>query len=161
MLLGQIFVYPIKSACGISVSETQVDVAGPARDRRWMIVDEEGVFLSQREVPRMTLIHPGFEGDDLVVSGPDMPLLRITNWSGEGEWIRVKLWRDYLDLPHPNQAYSNWFSAFLDRPCRLVYLPDTVVRHVEPPFDGPEWRVSLADGYPLLVLTQASLDHYW
>lgn len=158
MLLSQIFVYPIKSARGIAVSQTLLDVSGPVRDRRWMLVDSEGVFLSQRKLPRMALLRPRFEGTDLVVTAPGMSPLVISEWAGGGEMISVTIWRDRLTLPHPNQVYSNWFSGFLDRACRLVHLPKTVTRPVEPPFDEPGWRVSLADGYPLLVLTQASLD---
>jgi len=123
-----------------------------------MLVDEQGVLLSQRKLPRMALIEPRFEGSDLVATAPGMSRLVIRKWAGEGDWIPVRIWRDHLTLPHPNPGYSNWFSAFLDTPCRLVYLPDEVARHVEAPFDDPKWRVSLADGYPLLVVTQASLD---
>jgi uncharacterized protein len=72
--------------------------------------------------------------------------------------VPVRIWCDHLRLPHPSQVYSGWFSAFLGTPCRLVYLLETVRRPVEAPYDRPEWRVSLADGYPLLVVTQASLD---
>jgi uncharacterized protein YcbX len=158
MWLSQIFTYPIKSARGIAVPETQVDSSGPLRDRRWMVVDEHGVFLSQRKLPRMVLIEPQFEGSDLVVTAPGMSPLVIPRWSGEGDWIPVRIWRDHLKLPHPNQDYSDWFSSFLGTRCRLVYLPDEIKRYVEPPFDDPRWRVSLADGYPLLVVTQASLD---
>ena len=123
-----------------------------------MVVDEEGLFLSQRKLPRMVLIKPHFKGSNLVVAAEGMPDLVIPRWSGEGEWIPVRIWRDHLKLPHPDQAYSEWFSSFLGRPCRLVYLPDEITRPVEPPYDDPKWRVSLADGYPLLILTQASLD---
>lgn len=158
MFLSQIFVYPIKSLRGIAVSETQLDTSGPLRDRRWMLVDHEGVFLSQRTVPRMALLRPRLEGAGLIVTAPKMPPLLISEWSGEGDWLPVRIWRDHLTLPHPNQSYSDWFSAFLGLPCRLVYLPDTVQRPVEPPYNQPESRVSLADGYPLLILTQASLD---
>jgi MOSC domain-containing protein len=158
MVLSQIFIYPIKSARGTAVSETPLDTSGPVRDRRWMLVDEDGLFLSQRKLPRLALIDPRVEGNNLVVTAPGMSPLNISNWSGGGEWIPVTIWRDQLTLPHPNKAYSEWFSTFLGTPCRLVYLPDTVARPVEPPFDQPEWRVSLADGYPLLLLTQASLD---
>ncbi len=66
MRLSQIFIYPIKSARGIAVPETQVDTSGPLQDRRWMVVDEHGVFLSQRKLPRMVLIEPRFAGPDLV-----------------------------------------------------------------------------------------------
>jgi hypothetical protein len=158
MYLSQIFVYPIKSAQGAAVTETALDISGPVRDRRWMLVDEQGVFLSQRTVPGMALVSPRFEGLDLVVTAPGMSRLVIRKWSGEGEWISVSIWRDQLRLPHPNQIYSDWFSDFLGRTCRLVCLPDTVRRQVEAPFDQPEWRVSLADGYPLLLVSQASLD---
>jgi uncharacterized protein YcbX len=157
-VLSQIFIYPIKSARGTAVPETQLDVTGPLRDRRWMLVDKDGVFLSQRTVPRMALIDPRLEETGLLVTAPGMPPLTITNWSGEGEWLSVRIWNDKLTLPHANQTYSDWFSAFLGQPCRLVYLPDTVTRPVEPPYDQPEWQVSLADGYPLLLVTQASLD---
>lgn len=158
MWLSQIFIYPIKSARGIAVPETEVNNSGPLQDRRWMVVDEHGVFLSQRKLPRLVLIEPHFEGADLVATAPGMSPLVIRRWSGEGEWIPVRIWRDYLTLPHPDQAYSDWFSSFLGTPCRLVYLPDEVSRPVEAPFDNPQWRVSLADGYPLLVVTQESLD---
>jgi uncharacterized protein YcbX len=158
MFLSRIFVYPIKSARGIAVTETDLDTSGPVHDRRWMLVDEEGVFLSQRKLPRMTLIESRFEGADLVVTAPGMsPLVLTAPSNAAGELIPVTIWRDRLKLPCPNMVYNDWFSTFLERSCRLVYLPHNIVRRVEPPFDAPEWRVSLADGYPLLVVTEASL----
>jgi uncharacterized protein len=74
MVLSEIWIYPIKSARGVAVNETRLDVSGPVRDRRWMLVDDDGLFLSQRRLPRMALLSPRFEGDDLVVEAPDMPL---------------------------------------------------------------------------------------
>ena len=158
MVLSQIFIYPIKSARGIAVHEAPVDVSGPLQDRRWMLVDNDGLFLSQRRLPKMALLAPRFAGNDLVVEARGMPPLAIRSWSGEGDWIPVRLWKDQLQLPHPDQQYSEWFSSYLGQSCRLVYLPPTVVRPVEPPYNHPNWRVSLADGYPLLLVTQASLD---
>lgn len=157
MVLSKIFVYPIKSAKGLDVSETFLHTSGPVTDRRWMLVDEEGTFLSQRKLPRMALIEPCFRGADLWVEAPGMSPLLISPWSGGGEWVSVRIWKDHLSLPHPDQRYSDWFSNFLGQQCRLVYLPDSVHRPVEPPFDDPKWRVSLADGYPLLLVTEASL----
>lgn len=152
-------IYPIKSARGISVSEALVDTSGPMLDRRWMLVDHEGLFLSQRRLPKMTLLSPALNGTDLTVSAPGMPPLAVRAWAGEGEWIPVKLWRDRLRLPNPSPLYDAWFSVFLGTSCRLVYLPADVIRPVEAPYDSPEWRVSLADGFPLLLLGQGSLDH--
>lgn len=158
MFLSRIFVYPIKSARGIAVADTELHPSGPEHDRRWMLVDEEGMFLSQRKLPRMALLEPHLEGTDLVVAAPGMPPLVITaDAKGAGELLPVTIWHDDLRLRHPNPAYDEWFSTFLGQRCRLVYLPDNIVRKVEPPFDGPESRVSLADAYPLLVITEASL----
>lgn len=156
--LSHIYIYPIKSTRGIAVEETRVDVSGPVGDRRWMLVDDEGVMISQRTQPRMTLIEPRFEGEDLVVEAPGMGALRIRPWSGEGEWFRGQVWHDELRLPEPDAAYSEWFSSYLGQSCRLLYQPDSVVRPVEAPWDSPPWRTSLADAYPLLLLGQASLD---
>ena len=158
MVLSQIFIYPIKSARGIAINETLMDMSGPLQDRRWMLVDNDGLFLSQRRLPKMALLSPRFEGNDLVVDAPDMPPRVIRSWTGEGDWIPVRLWQDQLQLPHPSSRYDEWFSSYLGQSCRLVYLPPTVVRPVEPPYNNPNWRVSLADGYPLLLITQASLD---
>ncbi len=158
MVLSQIFIYPIKSARGVTVSETPVCTSGPLQDRRWMLVDRDGLFLSQRRLPQMALLSPRFDDSDLVVEAPGMPPLLIRRWSGEGDWLPVRLWQDCLRLPHPNSEYSEWFSSFLHYPCRLVHLPSIVTRPVEPPFHSSEWSVSLADGYPLLLLSQASLD---
>lgn len=156
--LSQIFVYPIKSIRGIEVDQIRVGLSGPLRDRRWMLVDDNGVALTQRTRPRMALMVPRFDRDDLVVEAPGMRPLRIEDWRGEGEWIPVRIWDDDLQLPHVNLEYSDWFSDFLEQRCRLVHLPDTVVRPVEAPFDAQPWRVSLADSFPLLVIGQASLD---
>ncbi|HEX3681335.1 MAG TPA: MOSC N-terminal beta barrel domain-containing protein [Bryobacteraceae bacterium] len=156
--LSRIFVYPIKSARGIEVTETRVGMSGPLRDRRWMLVNDDGLALTQRTLPKMVLMAPRFEADDLIVDAPDMPSLQIRSWAGEGEWIQVRIWDDDLRAPHPDRAYSDWFSSFLGQSCRLVHLPDAVVRPVEAPYHQAPWRVSLADAYPLLVLGQASLD---
>jgi MOSC domain-containing protein len=157
--VSQLFIYPIKSARGIAVKELPVDVSGPIRDRRWMLVDEGGHCLTQRQLPRMALIAPRFEGDDLIVEGPGMPPLRIERRLSVGEWLDVRLFfEEPLRLPHLDPSYSEWFSSFLGQACRLMHLPDDVVRPMEPPFDRPPWRMSLADSFPLLAISQAALD---
>jgi uncharacterized protein YcbX len=127
-------------------------------DRRWMLVDAEGVCLTQRTQPRMTLMIPRFEDRHLVVEAPGMQPLHIGEWNGSGERVPVRIWHDDLRLPHPDPSYSQWFSDFLGQRCRLVHLPDAVVRPVEAPFDQAPWRVSLADSFPILLIGQASLD---
>ncbi len=123
-----------------------------------MLVDDGGLFLSQRRLPKVALLSPRFESDDIVVEAPGVSPLVLRSWSGEGDWISVRLWGDQLCLPHPNPKYSEWFSSYLGQSCRLVHLPQTVARGIEPPYNSAEWSVSLADGYPLLLVAQASLD---
>ncbi len=123
-----------------------------------MLVDDGGVCLTQRTLPKMALMVPRFDGEDLIVEAPAMMPLRIRGWSGEGDWVQVRIWDDELRVPHPNPAASEWFSSFLGQSCRLVHLPDAVVRPVQAPYDKVPWQVSLADGFPLLVLGQSSLD---
>ena len=115
-------------------------------------------MLTQRTQPRMALIVPRFEGDELIVEAPDMPALRIATWTGEVKWFRAQVWRDELRLPEPDAASSEWFGSFLGQPCRLLHQPDSVVRPVEAPWDTAPWRVSLADSFPLLMIGRASLD---
>lgn len=135
-----------------------LETAGPARDRRWMLVDDAGVALTQRTQPRMVLLTPRFDGEELIVEAPQKQALRIRHWTGEGERVPVRIWNDELRLPHPDPCYSEWFSSFLGQSCRLVHLPDSILRPVEAPFNEAPWRVSLADSFPVLVITQASLD---
>jgi uncharacterized protein len=157
-VLSQIFIYPIKSARGIALEQTRVDVTGPARDRRWMLVDSEGGFLSQRRFPAMALLASRFEGENLIVEAPGMPPLRVRLSCGCAETIPVRLFDENLRLPPLDPCYDEWFSTFLGFPCRLVHLPDSIVRPIEPPWNTAPWRTSLADGYPILILGQASLD---
>ena len=158
LTLDQIVVYPIKSAAGIPLTEVELGTTGPVLDRRWMLVDKDGQFLSQRRIATMALLTPRFEGAALTVEAPGLAPLTISTWQGEGEWIPVRLWRDHLRLPAPSQYYDEWFSTALRETCRLVHLPSSVLRPVEAPFDRDPWRVSLADAYPLLVLGQGSVN---
>jgi uncharacterized protein YcbX len=156
--LDHIVVYPIKSARGTPLTEAELDTTGPVLDRRWMLVDKDGRFLSQRRIAALALITPRFGGGALTVAAPGLAPLAISAWQGEGEWIPVRLWRDHLTLPAPSSDYDEWFSTALRETCRLVHLPSSVLRPVEAPFDRDPWRVSLADAYPLLVLGQGSID---
>lgn len=123
-----------------------------------MLVDDDGQCLTQRTLPRMVLITPRFDGEDLMVEAPEMPPLLIRSWRGEGDSVPVRIWQDELRVPHPDPAYSEWFSSFLRQRCRLVHLPNAVVRPIGAPHDKPPWRVNLADEYPLLLIGEASIE---
>jgi uncharacterized protein len=155
--LSGLHVYPIKSCGGIAVDRWEVDERGLRHDRRWMLVDETGCFLSQRELPRMALIRTRIERDSLVVDAPGMPSLNVPFRPPDGKLRLARVWDDPVESQMVSDATNQWFSEFLDVSCKLVYLPDESVRPVDPTYGKAGDRVGLADGFPFLLISEASL----
>src|SRR3712207_4082768 len=153
--LGDLCVYPIKSCGGISVDEWEVDERGLRHDRRWMLVDETGCFVSQRELPRMALIKVRIEPEGLVVDAPGMPSLEAPLKPPDGKPMLARVWDDLVEGQIVDD--DSWFSEFLEVSCKLVYLPDESVRPVDPAYAEPGDRVGLTDGFPFLLISEASL----
>jgi uncharacterized protein YcbX len=149
-------VYPIKACRGVRVHEWPVVERGFDADRRWMIVDESGMFLTQREVPRLALVSVAFEAGSLRVSRPGSSPLLLPRSYDVGPARSVRIWND-LSLGCAHSAGSTWFSEFLGAPHELVYMPDTAHRAVNPARARPGDIVSFADGYPFLLTSEASL----
>jgi len=159
MHVTELHFYPLKSARGIPLREMSLDGRGPAGDRRWMLVDMAGAFLSQRALPRMALIAVAGGSPDLVCSAPGMPPLRVAPPpAGSSQRISAQLWNDEVDVQLAGDSAHAWFSQFLGFPCRLVYQPDDAFRQVNRIYAAQGVGVSLADGFPLLLIAQASLD---
>jgi uncharacterized protein len=155
--LSELYVYPIKSCAGFAVEEWKVDEGGLRHDRRWMLVDESGNFMSQRRHPRMALIAVRIEYDRLVVSAPEMPSLEVPFLLPDGKPVLTSVWGDLVEtLPVSDEA-DRWFGGFLGVRCRLVRLPDWSVRAVDPDYGEPDDRVGLADGFPFLLISEGSL----
>ncbi len=155
--LSQIHVYPIKSAGGISPEAWEVDERGLRHDRRWMLVDEAGRFMAQRRSPRMALIGVRLEPDRLVVDAPDMPSLEVPLQPPEGKPRLAQVWNDLVEVLTVGAEAERWFGEFLGVRCNLVYLPDEAVRPVDPAYARTGDRVGLADGFPFLLASEASL----
>ena len=157
-VLGGVHVYPIKSCGGISLEDADLGATGLVHDRRWMLVDEEGGFMSQRRHPRMALISPLIAPDRLVVGAPGMPDLEVP-LEGEPEGrIDVEVWGD-AQRGAPVGGYADrWFGRFLGARCRLVRKPDDDVRPVDSAYARSGDQTSFADGFPLLLISEASLD---
>lgn len=154
MQLSAIHVYPIKSLRGLAVTAARAGAAGLEHDRRWMLVDDDGRFVSLREEPSLARLTVEGVDDGHRVTAPSDALIVPT--THEGTRIPVRVWASTISavVHEPGSAF---FSAYLQRALRLVYLPDDVVRaagHRARPGD----RVSLADAYPYLLIGQASLD---
>lgn len=157
MQLSALYVYPIKSAAGVRVQQAQVEPRGLRGDRRWMVVDELGVSLTQRDVPRMALLRAlplAANGVELTVPGR-APLELAASGGAE---LEVEVWGDRVSARAASAVADQALSEFLERPCRLVFLPETSRRPVDLSYASAADEVSFADGFPYLVIGQASLD---
>ena len=170
LTLSHLYLYPIKSLGGISVSEAVVEEKGFRYDRRFMLVTPSGGFMTQRTNYHMALIDVAIDSGGMLRVWhryqPDnvftMPLTVSPN--AAGETIPVSIWDDEnVPAALVSPEADRWFSDALDKPCRLVFMPNNTRRPVDPEYDRPDAQgrpsaVSFADGYPYLLISQASLD---
>ena len=157
MSLASIHRFPVKSCRGESVETAYVEAWGLAGDRRWMVVDEHGVAITAREVNRMVLIHPEITPGGLVVSAPDLPPLSVAIPDPDVQ-LPVELWDSRFTAATADGEADAWFSKAMGRAVRLVHFDDPKRRHTSPGFGDADDVVSFADGYPLLLATEASLQ---
>jgi uncharacterized protein len=171
--LTSLHIYPLKSCRAIDLRQSAVEPWGLAGDRRWLLVDSDGKFISQRSEPSMARLivrycpagpgsaRPGPAGSIEVSADGDAcpPLTVAAPAEGAGtEMLWVTVWAAKVQASAAGPAADAWFTAFLGRPVRLVYLDDPTRRQVDPEFGAPDDRVSFADGYPLLITAVSSLD---
>jgi uncharacterized protein len=151
-------IYPIKSCAGIALGHGLLIETGLDLDRAWMVVDEAGEFVSQRELPRMALIQPTLKHEDLVLRAPGMLALHLSLNGVEGS-VRAKVWDDWVAAYDMGDLAAQWFSDFLGRKLRLVRFDPEQRRLSDPHWTGAlEAENAFADGFPLLVTSTASLD---
>lgn len=155
--LSAIHVYPVKSLAGFDSPFAEVQPRGLAGDRRWMIVDAAGRFLTQRTLPRMATLSARFSSDSLQIACPGLPPLSVPRDFPEGDTLTVQVWRSACEAVCRGGAADVWLSEALGQPCRLVFMPDSTRRAVSPGPGGQEGIVSFADGYPLLLVGAASV----
>jgi uncharacterized protein len=160
MKLTEINVYPIKSLGGISLSSAVVEKRGLRYDRRWMLVNSNNDFMTQRQYPKMALLQPSFDNHFLVINHKTekLPSLRIPIQNHSKEEIEVPIWEDFCMALTLSKEVDEWFSQVLKVPCRLVYMPDTTKRRVDPKYSPQEKIVSFADAYPFLIIGEKSLE---
>ena len=164
-ILSELILYPIKSCAGISVKEATLTTAGlsvdAVYDREWMVIDEQGQFLTQREYPRMALISPRIKADTLELRAPGMLRLEIPLGLPDPDseqTCEVKIWDDTV-LAYQSDATTNaWFSAAVGTPCRLVRFHANATRLASAQWTGGVKAPTLfSDGYPVLLIGSASL----
>jgi uncharacterized protein YcbX len=149
-------VYPVKGLAGQPLEAVEVQDRGFAWDRRWMLVDEDRRFLTQRQLPKLATIKAAVNAGELVLRHEDSQIAIPIEPPASAPKIQVTIWRDQVEAVILPEA-GPWLSPILDHRCELVFMPDTTRRQVNPAF-APEGNiVGFADGYPVLVIGEASL----
>ncbi len=159
--LSQIWIYPIKSLGGISVKAAVVEQRGLQYDRRWMLVDDNGIFLTQRKFHEMALLQVEIMEGGLKVSHKTKTIepLFIPFHAKAYNHLKVQVWDDECDAYTISDAINSWFSMVLNKSCRLVYMPDDSLRKVDKRYAKGDDINSFSDGYPILILGEAALDY--
>jgi MOSC domain-containing protein len=148
--------FPVKSCRGEPLERATVEPWGLRGDRRWMVVDEQGEPITAREVHRLLLVQPREVAGGLTFTSPDAPPLTVAAPDGT-ELVPVSVWGTPVLAAPAGVEADAWFSKVTNRPARLVYLDDPTRRPTNPARTEPGDRVSLADGYPLLLCSEESL----
>lgn len=155
--IAQVWVYPVKSCAGMRVNESLLIETGLEFDRAWMVVDDAGGFVTQREYPRMALIQPQFKFSDMVLRAPGMLGLHVSLEKVEHS-VRVRVWDDEVAAFDMGDTAAQWFSDFLGAKLRLVRFDPDQQRLSSKKWTGDVDAVNqFSDGFPVLVLSQASL----
>jgi uncharacterized protein YcbX len=158
IVLAKLFTYPIKSCGSLSHTEIALDTRGPVWDRRWMVVDSDGKVITQREIASLALVQPRFEDGNLAITAPNMPEMCIPLKCEAGEIWRVQVWDDICAAWDEGDELAEWFSDYMNVDARLVRMADDFVRPVDPDYAPPNTPVGFSDGFPLLIVSEASLD---
>jgi uncharacterized protein len=159
--INRLFVYPVKSLGGISVHSAFLTDRGFQYDRRWMLINEQNQFMTQREYPQMALLQTAITDDGISIFHMDNIHERITIpfCSPSENKFTVKVWDDTCEAVFVDNKIDKWISDRLNVNCRLVFMPDDSLRKVDERYAVNENNITnLSDGYPILLVSQSSLD---
>lgn len=155
--LTGLHVYPIKSAAGLAPAAWDVDDFGLRYDRRWMVVDPAGEMISQRTHPRLALVRPAIGDGTLRIETAGMPALELPLAPAPAVTTPATIWDDTCAAGWTGERAARWFSDVLETDCSLVYMPETTVRPADTTYAPPGHRVSFADGFAFLLISEESL----
>ncbi len=154
--ITQIFIYPIKSLGGISLTNCKVEERGLQYDRRWVLCDENNKFISQREFKQLALFKLGISVDGFTVTYlEEKPI--VIPFAISGLYEKVEIWDDSCEAIE-YELGSEWFTAKLSLTCKLFYMPDDSKRFVDTKYAFSNEITSFSDGYPILIIGQQSLN---
>lgn len=156
MKISEINIYPIKSLGGVSLEEARIEERGLQFDRRWMLTDKNGEFITQREIPKMATLSIHIDVENLIV-GCASEMLKVPFEFEPKETKKVRVWQSVCEAFVLSKQINDWFSDILRTHCQLVYMPEETKREINLMFRQNEEIVSFADGYPFLIIGENSL----
>lgn len=161
LFISQLAIYPVKSMRQILLKASHMHLGGLKHDRRWMVVDPQGVMITQRKVARLCLIQPKLTNPEidcsLSLNAPGMSDINIDIPDGS-EVRSVKVWSDHCNAHDAGDEIANWLSQFLGVECRFVYFPDNEIRLVDQDYAEANDQTAFSDVFPILLTSQASLE---
>lgn len=158
MYVASLHQHPLKSAAVVDVDRLDITARGPVGDRRWLAVDADGRFLTAREHPTLVRIDARVADGGLRLIASGMPPLHVSLPPSDAPRLRVQVWGDTVEVARADEAAAAWITRYLGFPAQLVHMDEAAHRPIDPGFAAPGDEVSFADGYPLLVISQAALD---
>lgn len=159
--VSELYIYPVKSLGGFSITEAKVTATGLEYDRRWMLVDRNGVFMTQRNHHEMALLQTAITPEGLYIAHKHFPRKNITiPFITYGHCTKkVQVWNDTCDAwCYDDPRMDAWFHEMLGVDCELVYMPDNTRRMVDKDYAKNNEITSFSDGYPFLIIGQSTLD---
>lgn len=156
-VISRLTIFPVKSLDGMDVREAVVEPRGFRGDRRFMIVDSEGKFITRRECHAMAMIRARIEGDEVVLERAGAASLTCALEDSDRRPMAVEVWRSSVHAERVGGEADRWLTEALGRPVVLVGMPDSSTRPVNPAYDRGADEVSFADGYPYMILSEESL----
>jgi len=154
VILQNINVYPIKSSAGIELSNSWVEELGLVFDRRFVVASPEGDFFTARTHPTLCLIQANLTPTGLIITAPGMPILTLEYNKISPSYAAVRVWDDTINAQQCHDNINQWFSRYLEQPCQLLFFGPDSQRFVK----NKSSQVGFADAYPLMLISQASLD---
>ena len=157
--ISGLFIYPVKSLAGISLQESPLESMGLKYDRRWMLVTPDGLFLSQRKLPKMALIQTALdENGILTLSMKGKSDHTVPATTSTSETMPVRIWKDDLVVQKVGIESDLWLSEALGIDCHLVYINDETMRQCDLNYAKKGDRTGFSDGFPMLLISEASLN---
>jgi len=157
LTVSELAIYPVKSMRQVLLDKAEIEMGGLKHDRRWMVVDADGRMITQRQQSRLCLIQPAVTDDGIRLQTEGLADLRVSI-PESGDIRSVSIWEDTCNAHDAGDNAASWLSGFLSLECRLVYFPSDEVRTVDQDYASAGDQTAFSDGFPVMLISQASLD---